>query len=582
MDDHNGTTNIGTSWPRKREFERILISLSPFERILFATLCVAFVVSALFVVEKLNRALLTEVPARGGELIEGVMGSPRFINPLLAISDVDRDLVSLIYSGLMKATPEGELVPDLAERYEISGDGLVYTFFLRDDAEFHDGASVTADDVVFTVTQAQHPALKSPKRANWEGVIATKINDHEVALTLKQPYAPFLENTTMGILPVHIWKDIDADAFPFSTVNIEAIGSGPYRIDRIRKNDNGILVAYDLIPFKQYPLGRPYIENLQLRFYGNEDALITSLNEEVIESASGISPGKLSRITRQDVNIEQTPLPRVFAVFFNQNQAGVFAKSEVRKALDAALNKKLIVTTVLSGYGTVIDSPLPPGILTASSTQIVAAEDRLAGAQQILLDAGWKRGDDGVFIKGTGATAVRLSFSLATSNVPELAAAAQLVETQWEALGAEVDLKVFEPSALNQTSIRPRKYDALFFGEIVGRELDLFAFWHSSQRNDPGLNIALYANITADKLLEEARTLEDRGARLEKFKEFEEEIKKDIPAVFLYAPDFIYVVPKKLKGLSINGVTMPSDRFLGVREWHVVTEKVWPFFTWFE
>ena len=162
--------------------------------------------------------------------------------------------------------------------------------------------------------------------------------------------------------------------------------------------------------------------------------------------------------------------------------------------------------------------------------------------------------------------------------MPELKAAAGIIAEEWRSIGADVDLKIFETGDLNQNVIRPRKYDALFFGEIVGRELDLFAFWHSSQRNDPGLNIALYANITVDKLLEDARTTADYSERLIKYEEFEQEIAEDIPAIFVYSPDFIYIIPKNIKGLELGSVTTPSERFLNIHEWYIETDSVWSFF----
>jgi len=132
---------------------------------------------------------------------------------------------------------------------------------------------------------------------------------------------------------------------------------------------------------------------------------------------------------------------------------------------------------------------------------------------------------------------------------------------------------------LNQNIIRPREYDALLFGEVIGRELDLFAFWHSSQRNDPGLNIALYANITADSLLEEGRSLLDTDLRDKAYLEFEKEVKKDIPAVFLYSPDFIYIIPEHIQGVSLGSVTTSGDRFLNVHKWFIRTDKVWSIFS---
>ncbi len=143
---------------------------------------------------------------------------------------------------------------------------------------------------------------------------------------------------------------------------------------------------------------------------------------------------------------------------------------------------------------------------------------------------------------------------------------------------AEVTLNFFDTGDLNQNVIRPRNYDALFFGEVIGRDLDLFAFWHSSQRNDPGLNVAFYTNITADKLLDEARTLSSREERIEKYWAFADAVEKDTPAVFVYSPDFIYVLPKAIHGSNITSVSIPSDRFLNVHEWYIDTDRVWNVF----
>ena len=172
-----------------------------------------------------------------------------------------------------------------------------------------------------------------------------------------------------------------------------------------------------------------------------------------------------------------------------------------------------------------------------------------------------------------------LQFSISTSNVPELKAVANILKDTWGKVGAKVEIKIFEAGNLNQNIIRPREYEALLFGEVIGRDLDLFAFWHSSQRNDPGLNIALYANITADKLLEKGRTLTNTDLRNKTYLRFEEEVKKDIPAIFLYSPDFIYILPERIQGVSIGSITTSGDRFLNVNEWFIRTDKVWKIFS---
>lgn len=553
------------------------------ERVAILCLSALLGVSVLGIAARIGSSLLVEVPAQGGSLREGIVGSPRFVNPILALGDADRDLAALVYSGLMKATPQGNLIPDLAESYEVSSDGLSYTFTLREDLVFHDGEPLTTDDIVFTVTKAQEPLLKSPRRAAWDGIRVEKVNERSVRFVLNQPYTPFLQNATMGILPKHIWQNVSTEEFPFSKYNIEPIGSGQYMIDTVHSDSSGVPRSFDLEPFPHYALGKPFIKRLKIFFYGSEEDLLGAVEDGTVESMGGVSVALARKLEAEGRRIERFPLPRIFAVFFNQNHAPIFAFPEVREALDAALDKKRIVEEVLEGYGTPIAGPVPPGLLApipANPNEVPNNEAaHLVRARSILAEAGWKMNDeDGVLQKKVGKETMPLFFSLATSDVPELKKTAVLIAETWRTLGARVDLKVFESGDLNQNVIRPRKYDALLFGEIVGRDLDLFAFWHSSQRSDPGLNIALYANITADRLLEQARTTRDDERRAKAYDGFQQEIQKDLPAVFLYAPDFIYLLPEKIGGFSLGAVTTPSERFNSIEQWYIETERVWPIF----
>lgn len=572
----------------KKEFklpgsEKAMTAIERFsatEKVVFTLLVAVFFVCAGILVWNVNRAFLVPVPAQGGELNEGVVGTPRFVNPILALSDVDRDLTTLIYSGLMKVE-NGELVHDLAKRYTISDDGLTYTFTLQDNIYFHDNTPITADDVVFTIQKAQDNILKSPRRANWDGVIVEKISDKEVQFTLKKPYAPFIENATMGILPKHIWKNVDTEQFTFSQYNVEPIGSGPYKLKDIHRDSGGLPRSYTLTPFKRYVRGEPYISNLVLHFYPTEKILIENYNEGIIESMNGVTPEEALKIDSPNTVIEQSPLPRVFGVFMNQNQAPVLAHKEIRTALHIALDRDYIVEQVLHGYGTPVYSPIPSGILGENSSPFGTStpEERRTQAIELLTKNGWTVGENGVMEKRpkTGEPEI-LQFTLSTSNAPELKRAAELIEEQWEAIGADVTVRIFETGDLNQNVIRPRKYDALLFGEVIGRDLDLFAFWHSSQRNDPGLNIAMYVNSKVDKLLEDARIIPAEEPRLMKYKEAETAIMADVPAIFVYSPDFIYAVPKKLKGFEIQNVTTPADRFSSINKWYINTDHVWKIF----
>jgi len=554
---------------------------TPFEHLLFWIFVVTLVASTMYLLARVNQFLLVEIPRSGGSITEGIVGFSRFINPLLASSDPDRDLTVLIYSGLLRATPEGTLVPDLAESVEISDDGLSYTFVIREDATFHDGIAVTADDVLFTISRAQDPTIKSPKRANWEGVLVEKVGERTVRFVLSQPYSPFIENTTLGILPLHIWNEVSSDQFPFSQFNVEPIGSGPYRVARIKRNDAGLSEFYELIPFDNHALGKPFISLITIRFYANEDELIAAYDKGEVEALNSISHDRIETAITKDATVVDVPLPRVFAVFFNQSEAPLFTNAQIRRALDIALDKERIVDDVLGGYGTPIYNPIPPGVITQSSPSYatLSHQQRVREARDLLSLNDWELNEEtGVLERETDDGISRLSFALSTSNTPELKEAAQIIQESWEEIGASVELRFFDTADLSQNVIRPRRYEALLFGEIIGRELDLFAFWHSSQRNDPGLNVALYTNITVDKLLEDAREEPDREARLEMYESFEEELGSDNPAVFVYSPNFIYIIPDDVSGLELGTITTSADRFLNVHEWYVETDKVWPIF----
>lgn len=550
-------------------------------RALFLFFSVLLAISSVGLVYTLKSNFVIEVPARGGSISEGILGSPRFINPILAISDADRDLTALVYSGLLRATPSGGYETDLAQSYDVSEDGKVYTFTLREHLTFHDGTPLTSEDILYTVQKAQDPALKSPLRANWDGVAVEAPDARTVRFTLKSAYAPFIENLTLGILPKSRWSGITDEEFPFSELNAEPIGSGPYAVAGVSRTSSGIPSTYSLRSFDNYALGEPYIGRLTLRFYQSENALTTALGRGEIDSASGISPDNLKGIPKD--RIVTSPLNRVFGVFFNQNQSALLRDKAVRQALNDSINRQELVSEVLGGYGTPLTSATPPTIAGRSYEAATTTSAELAErARQSLIAKGWTLREDGILAKTTGkgssAQTTVLEFNLATANVPELRAAAEYLRAQWSRMGARVDVQIFEQGDLSQNIIRPRKYDALLFGEVIGRELDLFAFWHSSQRNDPGLNIALYANTAADKALESLRTTADDTKRKELLAAFTAELDKDLPAVFLYAPDFVYSIPNDIAGVDLGFIETPDDRFLSLPSWHKETDEVWPLF----
>ncbi len=538
--------------------------LPPGDKLVASILALAVVISCLAGIRELQKTFLVEQPAHGGTLIEGMVGAPRFVNPLLALTDADRDLTMLTYAGLMGISATGELTPVLAESYTISEDGKTYTFIIRQHAKFSDNTPVTAEDVVFTVEKAQDPTLKSPEYANWANIRAEVVDSRTVRFTLPQAYAPFIEDTTLGILPSRLWRNVPNDQFPFSPLMERPVAAGPFRVTNVLRDGNGVIKEYDLVAFKGYATGRPYLDGIHFKFFSSPSDLSSAVRRGAIESAYGVAKDGALR----------APYARVFGVFYNPDKQPIFENKEVREALSVAINRDNIVNTLLGGYATPLTGPLPPeGADTFEPSVLPDPATRIEAARLILDEGGWDYEEGVGWTKGETAMP---TITLRTSSVAELKLIASSVQADWELLGIPVALELYEPGSLTQEVIRPREYDALLFGEVVGRDRDLFAFWHSSQRRDPGLNVALYANETVDALLTKARMQSDTEAAHADIVRAAGLIAADYPAAFTHAPDFLYAVPKDLKGIVLPQITSPSDRFATVASWHRYTEFVWP------
>lgn len=558
--------------------DEIISSLSLTGKLVFFVVAAIFMGSAFFMLANVSNAYLVAIPRQGGTLTEGAIGMPRFANPVLAVTDGDKDVAALVYSGLLRHLPGGSFVPDLAESYTVSPDGKIYTFTLRSDVFFHDGKPVTADDVEFTVHTIQNPAIKSGRFANWEGVSVEKTGDKEIRFTLRQPYAPFVENLTLGILPKHLWQNLGAEEFTFSSLNMKPIGSGPYQISAVEKSNDGAPRSVTLEPFARYPLGSPSISKIIIRFYPNEKGLVAAYRSGEIESMNSISPNAAADLESSGAYVVSSALPRVFGVFFNQTENPILAAKEVRQALNMSIDRQFIVDSVLAGFGKPLTEPVPSEFAVASTSSVPRMTGMTDEANALLQKNGWVLNNYGIREKKDAKGTTTLAFSISTSDAPELRQTAEILRDKWKQIGVDVTIKVFEGGNLNQNVIKPRKYDALLFGQVINRDLDLYAFWHSSQIADPGLNIALYGNKAADKFLEEMRITLDLDKRLQNYAAFANLVRSDMPAAFLYVPDFIYVVPKKISGLEFGHIAASSERFSNIFSWYINTDKIWKIF----
>ena len=653
-------------WPKFPQWQQVLNTLSKKEKISLLLLLIIFLSSSLFL--SLNFYYKnTEIrPKKGGDYTEGVIGRPRFINPIYAASnDADRDLVELLFSGLMKYDSEGKIVPDLVKTYEIKEDGKVYEFSLKNNIFWHDGKKFTTDDIVFTIKTIQNPDYKSPQRQNWLGVEVEKINENSLRFSLKNPYPAFLENTTQKILPKHIWQDIPPQNFPLAIFNLEPVGTGPYRFKNYTQDKLGYIKSLSIIAFSKYFDKKPFLSEITFQYYDNEDSAISALKKGEIQGLSSLSPQNY-KLVNGNFQIYSISLPRYFALFFNPKESKLLAEKNIRQALNYGTNKKEIIDKILAGKGEIADSPILPEISGFNPPTKVYKFD-IESAKNLLTKSGFKdengdgflekiienpqaavfksnlqTGSQGVEVKelqkclaqdpeiypegeitgvfgektkravikfqekykkeilepagltdGTGKVGkstraklnalcgkppketINLQLTLSTVDQPQLIQAANLLKEQWKNLGIKLEIKIFEISKLQQEIIKPRVYEILLFGEVLGFLPDPFSFWHSSQKRDPGLNLAEYENKNADKLLEEARQTLNPEVQRQKYEKFQDILIEDAPVVFLYSPDYLYPVNKEIKGINAKFIVDPSKRFAGIEEWYIKTKRAW-------
>ena len=656
-------------FPKTFQLRQFFKALEKKEKIVFLSLLFLFLFSAAFLSLNFYFKNTELQPAYGGTYTEGLIGQPKFINPIYAsVNDVDRDLTEIIFSGLMKYSPNGEIVPDLAKEYEIREAGKVYELALREGVFWHDGQPFSADDVIFTVKIIQDPNYNSPLRALLFGVEVDRIDNFRVRFRLKNPYAPFLETLTFKVLPKHIWQDVDN--FILSPYKLNPVGTGPFKFKELKKDDKtGYIYSLELVRNPDYFGKSSYLSEISFRFFENGEGLLKALKNGAVNGLSYISPQDIETVKDKGLELYLFSFARYFDISFNPEKSKLFEEKEIRQALSYGTDKKAILEQVFGGYGKTVDSLFISEIYNLPFEKIYQFNPEKA--KEILEKAGWKdqdgdgkrekyiktevetlfkedleKGDKGEnvkalqaclakdpqifpegeitgyfgeqteqavirfqekyseeilspwgFKKGTGLVSKNtrsklnevcseespptfpLKFSLLTFNQTELSLMADLIKKQWGNLGVEVEIKKIPPATsslnLEEDFIKPRNYEAILAGKAMTLTPDPYPFWHSSQRRDPGLNLALYTNQEADKLLEEARQTLNEEERSEKYKKLQEIIAEDAPVVFLCSPDYLYLVSKKIQGIDAKIVVEPSKRFVNIEEWYIKTKRKW-------
>ncbi len=509
------------------------------------------------------------VPEEGGTYTEGIPGNPLAINPVLCQSNpVDQDLVALIFDGLTRVNERGEIVPNLAERWEISPDGLTYTFYLRNDVLWHDGAPFSAADVVFTIGVIQSQDFKGvPFLADmWRNVVVEQVDDYTLRFRLREPFAPFLDYTTLGILPRHILGSVPVAELEKSPFNAAPIGTGPFKVEEVSAK-RIVLVANP-----SYHGARPYLGRLEFYFYPDAASAFEARKRGEVEGIARVLPQNLGAVRRDDsLTLYSAPLSGYNLIFLNLDRA-VFQDRNVRQAMMWAIDRQKLVDTILDGQGIVIHSPiLPDSWAYDPNVRRYTYDPRKARA--LLEEAGWfDENGDGVRERGQ----IKLEFTLATNeDDPVRIKFIEAIRDQLAEVGIRAIPQAVPWEELVGQQLRLRRYDAILSGwQNLPPDPDPYPYWHSSQASEEGLNFANFINPEADALLAEARSITDRKRRFELYQHFQYLFAEEVPSILLYQPVYNYAVDARVQGVQIGPMHDSSDRFRTIARWHMLTRRV--------
>lgn len=530
------------------------------------------------------------VPAEGGIYIEGLAGSPQYLNPLLsAYNEVDRDLASLIFNGLVRLDAGGQPAPDLASRWEISPDGRVYTVTLRSDVRWQDGAPFTADDVLFTISLLQDPGYTGPAdlATLWRQVRVEKVasaGSEAVRFTIPEPFAPFLDYLTIGILPQHILKGVSASELPGHPFNLNPIGTGPFVVDRVT-NASGHITAITLSASPTFSGRRPYLSQIEFRFYPDPASVVAAYQAGEIQGIGHVMPADLPRVRAEPhLNLLSALSSQMTMIFLRLDDPNVafFQDRRVRQALLYGLDRQALIDRVLDGQGAVANSPILPGSWAYDpSVAAYPYDPQRAGA--LLDEVGWTFADANAPEDDPGAPALSpgrmrrhqgsdMTFSLAVSDDPQHRLLAEEIVRQWRALGIAAYVQVIPPGEIH-TVLAERRFQAILVDLDIPGDPDPYVFWHESQI-EHGQNYAGLKSRAISQVIEEARRATDQAQRAALYQRFQTLFAEQAPALPLYYPVYTYAVDDKVGGVQIRPLNTPGDRFRNIADWYIVRRRV--------
>lgn len=514
------------------KLKKIYSVLSQKEKRRLVLSVVVFAVSASLLSIVFFRAITEETPLPGGRWREGIVGQPVFVSPTISNNDADQEISRLIFASLA----------DLGS-IKSEAEGLEWTVRLNEELFWEDGKKITSDDILFTIQTILNPEARSPFSQSFEGITVNRVSELETKFMLPSPYA-FFETTLKNLRPFprHIWENIPAANFYLSRHTLEPIGSGPYKFASYKKEKNGFISEYRLVRNQNFAGETPYLNEIVIKFFSDENGLIAAYNRGKIDGFMINDPHALPKI-RIRHQINQLSAPRYFAVFINQSLQPKLRKTELRNLLHQITPREKIVEEALRSFGKPIISPFwkfeeKTASEESAQTTFMPSESQPFTADLIIPDS------------------------------PALIRTAEILKESWKEIGINLNIAVLSPLEIFEV-IKKRNYELILFGNTLSEPEDLYSFWHSSNRFYPGLNLSLYRNSEADLLIEKIRSEFDPEKRHPNLQKLISIFKADIPAIFLYSPDYLYITSPRLAGFQKDTAVLPADRFDHIVSWYV-------------
>jgi len=504
------------------------------------------------------------VPATGGTYVEGMVGRPNSLNPLLSDPyPVDREIHNLIFDGLVRYNEKGQLEPALAKEWSVSEDGLTFTFTLEDGRTWHDGQPVTTADVAFTYGLMQKEDFPGPSDliSLWQSVTITPIDEQQIAFTLSQPYAPFFEATTRGILPAHLLEDVPVADLATHPFNQSPVGTGPFmvqagqdwaRTGRLRLSPNPASWRQGV-----------QISDIEFRFFANADSLIAAFRNGEIHAVNGLSPTIIPQLAAEtSARIFTSIAPRYSALFFNVSESGAPALQyrEVRQAVGFALDRETLIDSILNGQGISFEGPYLPDNWAARPDLMTAYSHQPETAGRLLDSTGWV---------GAGTRireGVPLVLKFVVLDSPEQRAIAGEIVNQLSRIGIEARTTFTADAASLREIMAERQFDMALVEVAPPNDPDLYDFW-SQEAIVRGHNYSGWNNRRASEALENGRQIIPQGERAAYYEAFLRQFDADLPALTLYQHVDTYVLSDTVKGVEIGRVWEPRDRYQSLSAW---------------